>query len=161
MSPSSLSNHRSIAAGAVVLLAALSLLCPRPAEAATKITAAESKSTRQWHTKKMPALPNHVVAEKGKLTAFADWEHPKKRTKDWVIVPIYLINRTQNHYDVTHKDSGFYVTLEVQIDGKWKRAEKFTFGWCAMGSGTYILGPGNPNPIPSPGLLREEPLVRL
>jgi len=113
-----------------------------------------NRQTRQWLAEEdayqaqsriqTPPLPGHIKPEAGKITAYADWDNGmvKARSPRGVTIPIYLINRTNDYYSVSVKDWHSYFMLEVNIDGKWQRAQSYPSGGCGLGHGSRILRPG-------------------
>ena len=45
-------------------------------------------------------------------------------------MPIYLVNRTESRNLVETEGRDAYFMLEVFVDGRWQRAETYSFSWC-------------------------------
>jgi len=87
-------------------------------------------------------LPDGIAGEDGKLTAYADYDHPLPG-KQWVppAVPLYLINRGDTPVTIAHQDMHPHLYLEVNIDGRWHRAEPFQYPSCGNSYGQITLAP--------------------
>ena len=88
-------------------------------------------------------LPEHVQAEEGQFTAFADFENAELLDNPkWLLVPMYLVNQTDKHFDISMEDGSAYFMLEVQVEGEWVRAQTHHFSGCGNSYYTYRLEPG-------------------
>ncbi len=83
-------------------------------------------------------LPPQVVAEVGKLTLFADYEHPEKEG-----VPLYLVNRAREAIMLPSMSGSLNIQLERQLpSGAWERAQERWFSFCGNSYGVRNLPPG-------------------
>jgi len=95
------------------------------------------------------SLPEHIFADSGRLTLFADFDH--RRNGD---VPIYVVNRSGKpitlsaQEGITYIKNGIhtfgsgniYVKLEYEeAPGKWTRAEPHAFSWCGNSYSKMVL----------------------
>lgn len=83
-------------------------------------------------------LPAQVKAEPGKLTLFADFEHP-----NFKFIPLYVVNRTQEKVRLSSRQLDMLIKLERQLpDGGWERVESSREGGCGVSDGPDSLPPG-------------------
>jgi hypothetical protein len=83
-------------------------------------------------------LPAHVVAPKGEVTLFADFENVKDGT-----IELFLVNRKKNEAKFNAQDGDIYLKQEYQNRrGEWIRLDPHQSSWCGNSYfGGTILGP--------------------
>ena len=75
-------------------------------------------------------LPTRVNADPGKLTLYADFEHP-----DEFGIPLFLVNRTNTTLDLDKKGVEDVVKLERQLpSGQWERVQSHRYSDCGTWS---------------------------
>lgn len=87
-------------------------------------------------------LPDGIKSEDGKLTAFVQYNEFLPSEK-WQPdnVPMFVINRADKPVTLALQDGHPHLYLEVQIDGKWKRAEPFQYPSCGNSYHQITLEP--------------------
>lgn len=84
-------------------------------------------------------LPKHVVAPKGELTLFADFDHRDPEMG----IPLYLVNRTVKIQSIPVQDEDPYTKLEFQEkEGFWVRAQTHRDSFCGNSYYSRDLKPG-------------------
>ncbi len=78
-------------------------------------------------------LPAHVpMPEPGSgITIWADLD---ARTDEYRrdVIPIFVMNRSREHFTLTAQDGFTYFFPEVLVDGQWKRTVPHRFSWCGI-----------------------------
>jgi hypothetical protein len=71
-------------------------------------------------------LPPYVPAPEGRLTLFADFDHPLPNS-----IPLYLVNRTYQNIAFAAQDFDIYIKLQAEADnGEFVRAETHHYSTC-------------------------------
>ena len=85
----------------------------------------------KWGPSANVELPTRVKAEPGKLTLYADFDHPDESG-----IPLFLVNRTNSIIDVDKKDVEDVIKLERQLpSGQWERVQSHRYSDCGVTSG--------------------------
>lgn len=102
---------------AIALSFLLGIVVPGAAEAQVEPT--DQRPVRE--------LPRGITAVPGTFTLRADYGAPSHRG-----VPVYLINRTISAITLASQDGDPYLVREVELGGRWVRAERFESSFCGL-----------------------------
>lgn len=83
-------------------------------------------------------LPRGVAAAPGALSLVADYRNAAGGQ-----VPVYLVNRTGAAVELETQDGDPYLVREVELDGRWVRAEPFLFSFCGLSYYAVRVEPGH------------------
>lgn len=82
------------------------------------------------------SLPRGVEAAAGRFTVWANYASAAGGH-----VPVYLVNRTATPITLDAQDGNPYLVRDVEIDGRWVRAEPFLFSDCGLSYHTLRIDP--------------------
>lgn len=124
----------SSAIKATLALALLVLLSAGAAEPAASDSNALPPQGQAGEPQSLSTLPSYVDAPAGKLSLYADFDHPIEKG-----IVLYLINRTERAYGFESQDDDIYIKLETKADdGRFVRAQTHRYSTCGN---SYLNGP--------------------
>ncbi|HCN76376.1 MAG TPA: hypothetical protein DIT13_04170 [Verrucomicrobiales bacterium] len=92
-----------------------------------------------WEPQQLDTLRDRLSWESGKISiqpvAYMNGVEPPKPGQ----ISVFLINDTDEQLQVPAQDGDIYLKLEVNLEGKWQRAQCHGDSWCGNSYGTRTL----------------------